>query len=312
VRPGLRDRLVAAILSLLAAFLWATYYLFVLAVSPSSRPSAVLFYPFVGGGAAYALWVVLRGYGPALGRVFRDGRAYGRVVVLVGLQLSVLAATYATGPVDASLLSLLGDVVATPLLVAALVSAHRPELRTPAFVAGLLLSVAGGGLTIAGGQALGAVHDLGWVVVFAVPVTVALYFVLSARAGAEVPVSAVVAQSMIGAAAGTLLVSPLVPGGFSAIAAIGPAPLLLLLANGLFSFFLAPLCYFHAIERAGLVFPPMLMTGIPVFTLLLSATALGIAPAPLALLGVPIAAVGGIVALAAGVGAPAEGNRGAS
>jgi drug/metabolite transporter (DMT)-like permease len=306
VRPELRNRLVAAALAVLAALLWATYYLFVLAVSPSSRPSAVLLYPFVSGGAAYALWAGLNGHARSLGRLFADPRAYLRVLLLVGMQLSVLAATYATGPVDASLLSLLGDVVVTPLLVAALVSAHRPELRAPAFVTGLVLSVVGGTLTIAGGQSLGAIHDFGWLVVLAVPVTVALYFVLSARAGAEAPLSAVVAQSMLGAAAGTFVISPLVPGGVHGLLAVGPAALALLLLNGLLSFFLAPVCYFRSIEKAGLVFPPMLMTGIPVFTLLLSATVLGIAPAPLAVLGVPVAALGGIVALAAGIHAPPD------
>jgi hypothetical protein len=63
----------------------------------------------------------------------------------------------------------------------------------------------------------------------------------------------------------------------------------------------------------------MLMTGIPVFTLLLSATVLGIAPALLGVLGVPIAALGGVLALTAGSrgdrrappagGAPVSPNR---
>jgi len=81
-------------------------------------------------------------------------------------------------------------------------------------------------------------------------------------------------------------------------------PLALLLVNGLLSFFVAPLLYFRSIERAGFVFPPMMMTGIPVFTLLLSAAVLGIPPATLALLGVPVAALGGIVALTAGARDP--------
>jgi drug/metabolite transporter (DMT)-like permease len=304
VRASLRLRLVAAILSLAAAFLWSTYYLFVLGVSPSTRPSAVLFYPFLGGGAAYAIWVLARGDGPRLGRAFADPRAYLRVGLLLGMQLSVLAATYLAGPVDASLLSLLGDVVATPLVVAALFAEHRRELRAPALVAGLLLSLAGGTLAIAGGHPPAAVHDLGWLAVVAVPLTVAFYFVLSARAGATIPVQVVVAQSMAAAAVGALAIAPLLPGGLAGIVSVRPLPLALLLVNGLSSFFLAPVLYFRAIERAGLVFPPMLMTGIPVFTLLLSAAILGIAPAAVALLGVPVAAVGGLVALSAGASGP--------
>jgi drug/metabolite transporter (DMT)-like permease len=307
VRPELQGRVVAAVLALLAAFLWATYYLFVLGVSPATRPSAVLFYPFVAGGAAYALWTVTHGNGRTLARTFTEGRAYVRVGLLVGMQLSVLGATFLTGPVDASLLSLLGDVVATPVLVAALVSEHRGELRSPLLVAGLALSIAGGTLAIVGGHGLSAVRDLAWVVVVAVPLTVAFFFVLSARAGTAAPVSVVVAQSMISAAVVAAAISPVLPGGASALLGVGGTDLLLLLLNGVLSFFVAPMLYFRAIERAGLVFPPMLMTGIPVFTLLLSAAVLGIAPAFLGLLGVPVAAVGGIIALAAGARAPSRG-----
>jgi drug/metabolite transporter (DMT)-like permease len=304
VQSQLRGRLAAATLALVAAFLWSTYYLFVLAVSPAARPSAVLFYPFLGGGVAYALWVVGHGNGRRLGAAFAQARAYLRVGLLLGMQLSVLAATYLTGPVDASLLSLLGDVVATPVVVAALFREHRGELGSPLLVAGLLLSLAGGTLAIVGGHGLSAVHDLSWAVVVVVPVTVAFFFVLSARAGTGAPVSVVVGQSMIAAAVVSAALAPLLPGGPEGLVEIGARPLLLLLANGLASFFVAPLLYFRSIERAGLVFPPMLMTGIPVFTLLLSAALLGIAPAFLALLGVPVAAAGGIVALAAGAREP--------
>jgi drug/metabolite transporter (DMT)-like permease len=309
VEPAIRRRAVAAALALLAAFLWATYYLFVLAVTPGTRPSAVLFYPFAGGALAYAVWAASRGQLARVARGFREGPAYERLALLLGMQASVLAATYLIGPVDASLLSLLGDVVATPLVVAVLVARHRPELRTPAFVVGLLLSLAGGTLAIVGGHGVASVRSVGWVVVVAAPVCVALFFVLSARAGTVSPISAVLAQSMIAAAAGTLVLAPLVPGGVAGIARVGAWPLALLLINGVVSFCVAQICYFRAIELAGLVLPPMLMTGIPVFTLLLSAFVLGIAPASLALLGVPVAAAGGIVALGAGARASrSEGN----
>ncbi len=298
--PRLRIRLFAASLSVLAAFLWATYYLFVLAVSPGTRPSAVLLYPFVAGGGAYALWAVVHRQTRGLGRTFLRPAAYLRLALLLGMQVSVLAATFLAGAVDASLLSLLGDVAATPLVVALLIAEQRPELRAPAFVVGLLLSVAGGSLAIAGGHRLSGVHDAGWAVVVTIPLTVAFYFLLSARAQEGVSVPVIVGQSMIAAAVGSLLLAPLLPGGLGAVTSIGREPLLLLLANGVLSFFVAPLCYFRAIERAGVAFPPLLMTGIPVFTLLLSATVLGIVPAPLALVGVPIAVLGGAVALAAG------------
>jgi len=297
---GFRERWTTASVALLAAFLWATYYLFVLKVTPATRPSAVLFYPFAAGGLAYAAWVVARGQGRALARSFADAAAYLRVALLLACQFSVLAATYLMGPVDASLLSLLGDVVATPVLATAVFRERRGELASPWVAAGLVLSLAGGTLAIAGGHGIAAVHDLGWLVVVALPIVVAFYFVVAARAGATVPIAVVVAQSTVGAAIVTALALPVLPGGWSAVLGIAPWPLALLLVNGLVSFFVAPMLYFVAIGRGGFVLPPMMMTGIPVFTLLLSAVVLGLAPAELAVLGVPVAAVGGIVALASG------------
>lgn len=290
-------RAVAISLSLIAAFAWSTYYLFVLWVTPGTAPSAILVYPFLSGGVAYALWAVGHHQGRSLGGEFVHARAWGRTGLLVGLQISLLATTYLAGPVDASLLSLLGDVVATPLLVAWWVVERRRQVTSPTFALGLVLSLAGGTLAIVGGGPLEAVPPFGWLALLAVPLTVAFYFVLSARDGDRAGRTAVVGQSMLGAALGCVLLAPLLPGGWTGLLRVAPEPLLLLLLNGVVSFFVAPLCYFRAIARVGLVLPPMLMTGIPVFTLLLSALVLRLAPAPVALLGVPIAVLGGLVAL---------------
>ncbi len=297
---SLGGRLIAAALALIAAFVWAAYYPLVLELRGGTPPSAVLFYPFAFGGVAFALMSAGSGAGAPLVRQFVAPGAYLRTALLLLMQLTVLAATYLTGPVDASLLSLLGDVVGTPLVVAALFASHRRELGSPAFVVGLILSLAGGSLAIAGGRALGAVHDAAWLTVVGVPASVALYFVLSARAAVAAPADAVVGQSMLAAAVGCLVLAPLLPGGLPAILRVGAVPLGLLAATGVTSFFLAPVLYFRAIGRAGLLLPPMLMTGIPVFTLFLSAAFLGISPPPLGLLGVPVAVGGGILALAAG------------
>ncbi len=287
----------ATVLSVAAAFAWSTYYIFVLALTPGTTPAAVLTYPFVFGGLAYAGWVVVTGDGAAFLRVWREPAAYLRTALLIGMQLSVLAATYLTGPVDASLLSLIGDVVATPLIVAFLLGAHTEHVRTPIFAFGLVLSLAGGAMTIAGGGGLGAVHDWGWVVVPVVPLTVAFYFLLTARANERAPPSAVVAQSMLAAAIGTAALSFAIPGGYAGLVVDPGLPLLLLVATGVSSFFLAPAIYFRAIRRAGLIIPPMLMTGIPVFTLLLGALVLHIGLPLLGVLGIPIAIVGALFTL---------------
>jgi len=287
-------RLASVGLALSAAFAWATYYLFVLWVTPGTSAGAVLFYPFLAGGGA---WLVAVGVGRdrrTIRPLVVDPATYLRVALLVGMQLSVLAATYLAGPVDASLLSLLGDVVVTPILAVALLIAPRSVVGHPLFVAGLLLSLGGGTLAIVGGHRLATVHGVGWLPVVGAPLTVGCYFLVSARAAEKLPLGSVVGVTTILAAAAVLLLAPLLPGGWHGIAAVGPRPLALLAINGVVSFFVGPWAYFRAIAREGYVLGPMLMTAIPVFTLALSALVLGIPVAELALVGIPIAVVGGV------------------
>ncbi|HEY1198505.1 MAG TPA: DMT family transporter [Thermoplasmata archaeon] len=287
----------AIVASVLSAFAWATYYLFVLWVTPGTAPSAILAYPFLVGGTVYAGWAVGTGHGRAFAALWRDPMAYGRVGLLFGLQVSVLAATYLTGPVDASLLSLIGDVVLTPIVVALLLKAYRSHIATPLFAIGIVVSLAGGTMAIVGGQNLASVHGWGWLAVPGVPITVAAYFLLTARANRTMAPSAVVGQSMLAAGVFFVLAAPLFPGGWGGLASVAPVPALLLALCGVTSFFLAPALYFLALSEVGLVIPPMLMTAIPVFTLLLSAGILGIALPLIGVLGIPVAVAGGILAL---------------
>ena len=294
--PG--SKTVAIVLSVAASLAWAMYYIFVLAISPGTRPSAIMAYPFLIGGAAYFVWSCTEHHARAFWSMWRDPQAWVRTALLVVMQLSVLAATYLTGPVDASLLSLIGDVVATPLVVAFILGAYREQIRTAWFAVGLTLSLAGGTMAIVGGRSLSAVPAAGWLVVPTVPITVAFYFLLCARANVRTPASVVVGQSMLASGLVLVLLAPAIPGGWAGLVAVGPASSWALLAAlGLTSFFLAPVIYFIAIARAGLVIPPMLMTGIPVFTLLLSATVLHLGLPLIAALGIPVAVAGGLLTL---------------
>lgn len=299
-----RDR--AAVFTLLAAFLWATYYPFVLSIQHVATPSATIVYPFLIGGALYSAYAIRQGQGAVYARLWLTSGAWLRVGFLVGMQLSVLAATYLIGPVDASLLSLIGDVVLTPVLVALVWARHRGHIGTWTFGAGLGLSLLGGGLTIAGGQTLSAVTGAGWLVVPAIPITVAVYFLLCARENEHTPPLAVVSQSMFAAGVIGLPLAFLLPGGIGGVGTIPLSALAVLAVVGVTSFTLAPLLYFRAIQDVGMVIPPMLMTGIPVFTLLLSATVLHLGLPLVAALGVPIAVGGAVLTLRgeAGVEAP--------
>lgn len=290
-------RTVAVGLSIAAAFGWATYYIFVLAITPGTRPSAVLAYPFVVGGLAYAGWAVAIGEGRAFAAMWTEPAAYLRTALLTGMQLSVLASTYLMGPVDASLLSLIGDVVATPIIVAFAWGVERTQVRSSWFALGLVLSLTGGTMTILGGQRLAAIPPLGWLVVPAVPLTVAFYFLLSARANERSAPSGVVGQSMLASGVITMLIAPMVPGGWTGLIQVDANAAVILVILGLSSFFGAPVLYFAALRRAGLILPPMLMTGIPVFTLLLSAFVLRLGLPLLAVLGIPVAVGGALLTL---------------
>lgn len=301
----------AVILSLTAALLWATYYIFVLAITPAAPPSAVLVYPFLFGGALYAVWCALQGHGRAFARLFLAPAAYGRVALLLGMQLSVLASTYIAGAVDTSLLSLIGDVVLTPVVVGVWIAAYRTRIGAPLLWMGMILCTVGGGLAIAGGHGLSALHGWGYVVLGTIPVTVALYFLSTARENERTPASAVVSHSMLVAGVVGIAITPWVPGGLGGLAVATPLALLGLVATGVTSFFLAPVLYFDSIRRAGFVLPPMMMTGIPVFAALLSWGVLGIAIPWLGILGIPVAVVGALIALR-GETAPEDPGRDAA
>jgi drug/metabolite transporter (DMT)-like permease len=287
----------AAALSLGAAFLWAVWYPLVLVATRGTPPSSVLAYPYLFGGVIYLAWAARRGEAAEFLRLFADPSAWLRVVLLLASQLSILAGTYLLGPVDTSLLSLIGDVVLTPLLVAVIWSARRGNIGSPIFVAGLLLSILGGGLAIAGGHGLSSVHGLGWILVVTIPLSVGFYFILTAQENERRSQVAVTGQSILACGLVSVLLAPLIPGGIEGLARFTPVAMLLLVVTGITSFWAAFLLYFESIRRIGMVVPPMLMTGIPVFTLLLSATVLGLGLPLLAAIGIPVAVAGGLLTL---------------
>jgi drug/metabolite transporter (DMT)-like permease len=213
------------------------------------------------------------------------------------MQLSVLAATLSAGAVDTALLSLVGDVVLTPILLILLFREGVERARSVVFILGLVLSTAGASLTIVGGGSAQPLTGWAWLVAPAVPFTVAVYFLASARASRKVPMTAVVGHATVGAGLVGLVIAPLLPGGAPGLILHSPADVAVVVSLGLTSFFLAPLLYFRAIELAGLLLPALLMATIPVFTLLLSLGLLGVIPPWLAILGVPIAVLGAIFAL---------------
>jgi drug/metabolite transporter (DMT)-like permease len=286
----------SAAMSLLAAFLWATYFFFVLAMTPGTAPSALAVYPFLTGGAMYVAWAVYWGHGRVVLQLFRERGAWGRVALITAMQLSVLASTYAAGAVDTSLLSLLGDAAMTPLLAMVVLREGRHRARSPPFVGGLILAGAGATLTIVAGG--GAAPFQGWALAIAplVPLTVGAFYILSAKEGQRRPSSALVGQSTLTGGLVCLLLAGLLPGGWHGLWLTTPLPILLIVVLGATSFFIAPALYFRAVARSGIVLPALFQVMIPIFALLLSAVLLRETPTPLGLAGIPVAVVGGLFA----------------
>ncbi len=294
---GRRARWVAASFALGAAFIWSTYYFFVLALSPGTAPSALVPYPFLAGGAAYLAWAIRQGHGRVVLELLGDVRAWFRIAMLLVIQLSSLAFTLLAGAVNTSLAVLVGDVALTPLLVMWIYREGRERARSPYFVGGALLSGFGAALTIVAGGSAGQLKGLAFFVGPVVPVSLAIYFVLTAREGIRRPSSAVVGQSTFVAGLVGLPLAGIVPGGFSGLLVTSPTAILLVVGFGLTSFFAGTALYFLAVERAGLVLPSVLQALIPVFTLGLSAILLAVVPSPLGLAGIPVAVAGGLLAL---------------
>ena len=296
----------ASLLALLAAFLWATYYFFVLGLAPGVASSALIVYPFLFGSVCYFAWIWKRGELSTFSTLWKSPAAYLRLSLNLAMQLLVLASTYLAGPIDTSLLSLVGDVVLTPLLVMGFYREGRHAARSVAFIAGVGLCTVGASLTIVGGQSFQSLHGFAWIIAPLLPIAVAAYFLLTARASRTVSYETLVTHSTIGAALAAVALTPLFPGGFAGLV-VAPIDLLFLAILGITSFFLAPFLYFRSIRVAGLVLPAILMAAIPVFTLILSYFILGSIPPLIAALGIPIAVVGAVLAfrgLYASAGAP--------
>lgn len=298
VAPRLSQPVRAGGMALVAALLWSTYYFFVLDLQARGvGEGPILAVPFLAGGVGYLALVLAAGRGRALARLAGRPSAYGRAGLLLAMQLLVIAGTYRLGAVDTSLLTLVADVVATPLLVVAVFAEGADRLRSGLFVGGVVISIGGAALAITAGGATHAASGAAWGLVVALPLAIAAYFIWTARAGRREPSELLVAHATLGAAALGFLVGPFLPGSDPAVWTLGGPALLLLAVNGLLSFGLAPWLYFRAIAVAGILLPAVLMATIPVFTLLLAIALLHSVPPWLGAVGIPLAVLGALLAV---------------
>lgn len=288
--------LLATALALTAAVVWSSYYFFVLYLDGRGVAlGPMIAVPFLSGGLAYLALALARGQGRTLAGIARTPTAYGRAGLLVAMQWLVVVGTYAIGPVDTSLLTLVGDTVLTPFLVLSIFREGRERLGSAAFLSGVALCTVGAALAIVAGSAVGAVEGSGWLVVGLLPEVIALYFLWLARLGRTTGTDPLLAHATLSAAAVTLVAALLVPA--QGLLRLDPTEIALLAANGLLAFFLGPWLYFRAIRLVGLILPAVLMSTIPVFTLALGFLLDRAVPPALGLAGVPLAVLGAFLAM---------------
>lgn len=301
-RPGTRRAFPPAatggvLASVGAAFLWATYYVFLLLL-PKVSPLFLTLLPFLVGALGFFALLAFQG-SPVRdwskgwahwGTLFRGG-------LLLALQVDVVLATRTTGAVDTALATLLGDVLVTPLLVSANLGSGAHRLRWRSFQAGIGLSTAGAVLAIVGGGAVSGLRPEGMLLLLPLPVFVGVYFASVARRAEKEPMPRLVAQASATAALLGLPVGFLLGGAWFSASGLTAGSLGVLAVMGLTSFFVAPWAYFYAASRLSLVVPAVLQALIPVFTLLL-VLAFALGPVgPYAWVGVPLAFAGGVLAV---------------
>lgn len=290
----------------LAAFVWASYYLIVLEL-PSSANLTILVVPFLFGGLPFAGLAVLGSSSEARGilRTMATPGGAARGLILLVMQADVVFSTRIAGAVDTSLVTLVADVIVTPILLFAIWREGGRHVRQRIFWLGVLLSGVGASLTILAGGSTQPVTLLSLGLLVPLPFLVSLYFLLMVRAARTAPMATVVASGsllafLIGAVALLVLQGPAGLGIY-----LGARDLLLITLLGVSSFFLAPWAFFWAAEKLTIVVPAVLQAAIPLFTLILVVLILHYPATWLAVLGIPIAMLGSYFAVAEGGEPPA-------
>lgn len=285
-----------------AAFVWGAYYILLLFL-PRVPTAEVVVLPFLVAGLSFLLWHPGRAPGHGPGTMLRllvswQGLALGAIYVV--LQVDVVEATRLAGAVDTSLVTLLADVVATPLLVFALYRQDVDRLRSPLFWTGVGVATAGATWTIVGGGSTEPLTQLGALSLLPLPFLVAVLFVWVNQAARKVPAGDVLGAAVLLAGVMGALVSFLLYGASWVLTPITPVDGLLLLVMGITSFYLAPWAYFWAAQKTTILLPAVLQALIPVFTLILVAALasyLGMTVGWVAWLGVPLAFFGSALAV---------------
>lgn len=285
-------------LAFAAAILWATYYPFILWLSPNAD-GAILAFPFLFGGVPFLLLALVRwpASGGHLHKTLTNPAVLLAGVLLGALQADVILATRLAGAVTTSILTLLGDVALIPAMNYAFWHEGGDRVMRWIFWVGIAIAAIGGTLSIVGEGGLARLSEEAWLLALPLPFLVGGYFVLVARISSDMPMESVVGSaSLVAFGLGSLGALFVVgSGGF-------PGPLDLsgwavLALIGITTFFIAPWSFFESARRVTVVVPAVINGTIPIFTLVFVVVLLNEHVSAVAAVGVPLAFLGAAIAL---------------
>jgi drug/metabolite transporter (DMT)-like permease len=253
-------------LAVMAAFFWSTYYIFLHMIGGADA-FTVFIYPSLVGGLLFVLYGFI-----ADGGIRLPERKADLLIPALGYlssQIVIILSARINGGVLTSTFVLVGDAILSPAIIFAL-GRNRFIPRFSLFTPGLLLLVVSAlVLSVYGGRF--AVHSvIGLALIVADPVLVSLFYVyLNGRimidGMARILAPTFLVSSLISVPL-FLLIYPSIPADVP-----GMNEFLILAVIGVTSMFAGYYLFFAASRISGFTLSSILMSMIPVFTLILSA-----------------------------------------
>lgn len=273
-----------------AAFVWSTYYVFVISIDVLD-PLSLFFYPALFGGVLFALYGLY-----ARGKIPRPSMKRDYLLPGVGYsssQLLIVLSTVVNGGVLTSTFILLGDTILSPLIVY-LIGRGRFKPNPGLLFAGMAVLVTSAAVLTLFGGTIGARSMYGIVLLLLIPPALSLFFVytnerIMAEGMAEILTPAFLSSSLF------VLAYVLFTGRTHPVAFGSASDLAVLFVIGATSMFLGYILFFKASRMTGFTLSSILMALIPPFTLILGVIFLGLLATAVSVLLIILAAFGAIL-----------------
>jgi len=258
---GSDSTLAGAGAAMLAAFLWSTYYIFIHYLGAYS-PLILFSIPSIIGGLLFLFLAAVTG------RRLIAVRHRHFILPSAGYfasQMVIIISALLNGGVITAVFILIGDALLSPLLVFML-GWNRAVPKKSIFVPGVVILMLSASLLSLYGHLVKVQSFTGMTALVFTPVFTSLYFIYTDRSIMQEGVSAVLAPAFL---IPGLLSLPFLA-FYGRIPVISPRDIFLFLSIGATSMFAGYLLFFEASRISTFVLSSVLMSMIPVFTLLLS------------------------------------------